>query len=168
MVALAAEGVNQSSKDVTGTLHQRPESPTVTLTWRTNKCTVNKLLQHTHKKNILPGAVFILTFYCFHCMGQRAEEISCTRSNTETSQMWYHRHRWLPPSLLSAWTHFQRDQVQYRVWINSRAYCASDCARHFSNRCDIYKVAKVVHRNRSDNHFNRSDTWPPLLLPKLY
>ena len=26
-----------------------------------------------------------------------------------------------------------------------------DRDRHFSNRCDIYKVAKVVYRNRSDN-----------------
>ena len=27
----------------------------------------------------------------------------------------------------------------------------SDSARHFSNWCDIYKVAKVVHGNQSDN-----------------
>ena len=40
----------------------------------------------------------------------------------------------------------------------------SDRARHFSNRCDIYKVAKVVHRNRLNNHCNRSDTWPSILL----
>ena len=30
-------------------------------------------------------------------------------------------------------------------------------ARHFSDRCDVYKVVKVVHRNRSDNHRYRSD-----------
>ena len=43
------------------------------------------------------------------------------------------------------------------------------CARHFSNRCDVYKLANVVHRNQSDNHCNWSDTWPsPMLLPELY
>ena len=39
---------------------------------------------------------------------------------------------------------------------------------HFSNRCDIYNVAKVVHGNRSDNHRNRSDTRPSSLLLELY
>ena len=29
-------------------------------------------------------------------------------------------------------------------------------ARHFSNQCDIYKVAKMGHRNWSPNHCNRS------------
>ena len=32
---------------------------------------------------------------------------------------------------------------------------SSDHARHFINRCDIYKVAIVVQRNRSDNHCKR-------------
>ena len=31
-------------------------------------------------------------------------------------------------------------------------------ARHFSNHCDIYKVAKMGHRNWSHNHCNWSDT----------
>ena len=31
-------------------------------------------------------------------------------------------------------------------------------ARHFSNQCDIYKVAKMGHRNWSHNHCNWSDT----------
>ena len=35
----------------------------------------------------------------------------------------------------------------------SRFFC-SDSARHFSNRREIYEVAKVVHGNRSDNHCN--------------
>ena len=26
-------------------------------------------------------------------------------------------------------------------------------------RCDIYKVSKLFHRNRSDNDYNLSDTW---------
>ena len=31
-------------------------------------------------------------------------------------------------------------------------------ARHFSNQCDIYKVAKMGHRNWSHNQCNQSDT----------
>ena len=34
-------------------------------------------------------------------------------------------------------------------------------------RCDIYKVRKVVHGNRSDNHSNSSDTRPSILLLEL-
>ena len=49
------------------------------------------------------------------------------------------------------------------IWL---AHC-SDCARHFSNRCDIYEVAKVVQGNQSDNHYNWSDTWSSILLPEL-
>ena len=30
------------------------------------------------------------------------------------------------------------------------------------------KVAKVVHGNRSDNHYNWSNIWRSMLLPKLY
>ena len=33
------------------------------------------------------------------------------------------------------------------------------------NRCDTYTVAKLVHRNLSDNHYNWLDTW---LLLELY
>ena len=40
----------------------------------------------------------------------------------------------------------------------------SDCARHFSNWCDICKAAKVVYGNRSDNHCNQSDTQSSILL----
>ena len=36
-------------------------------------------------------------------------------------------------------------------------------ARHVSNRSDIYKVAKVVHRNWSDSYFTQSDTLPSIL-----
>ena len=39
------KGVNQCSKDVTQTQQQRPESPTVTLTWHASKCKVHKLHQ---------------------------------------------------------------------------------------------------------------------------
>ena len=41
---------------------------------------------------------------------------------------------------------------------------ASDCASHFSNRCDIYNVSKVVHGNRSEDHCNLSDTRQSILL----
>ena len=40
----------------------------------------------------------------------------------------------------------------------------SDCARHFSNWCDICKAAKVVYGNRPDNHCNQSDTHSSILL----
>ena len=33
------------------------------------------------------------------------------------------------------------------------------------NQCDTYMVAKLVHRNLSDNHYNWLDTW---LLLELY
>ena len=45
---------------------------------------------------------------------------------------------------------------------------SSDRARHFSNRCASYKVARVVHGNRSDNHCNRSDTRSSVLLQELH
>ena len=38
----------------------------------------------------------------------------------------------------------------------------NDHARQLSNWCDICKVAKVVHRNWSDNNCNRSDTLPSI------
>ena len=41
----AHKGVNQSSKDVTQVQQQRPESPTVTLTWHACKQKVHKLTQ---------------------------------------------------------------------------------------------------------------------------
>jgi len=44
----------------------------------------------------------------------------------------------------------------------------SDCMLHFSYWCDMYKEAKVVHGNQSDNHCNQSDTQPSVLLPELY
>ena len=44
----------------------------------------------------------------------------------------------------------------------------SDYARHFSKWCDIYNVAKVVHRDWLDNHCNWSDTLPSILLLELY
>ena len=39
--------------------------------------------------------------------------------------------------------------------------------RNCSDRCDIYKVMKVVHGNRSDNHCNQSDKRPsvPVNMP---
>ena len=40
----------------------------------------------------------------------------------------------------------------------------SDCARHFSNWCDICKEANVVYGNWSDNHCNQSDTQSSILL----
>ena len=51
-----------------------------------------------------------------------------------------------------------------------RAYVhvTSDRGGQFSNRCDmVYKVAKVVHGNRSDNHCNWPNIWPFILLPEL-
>ena len=38
------KGINQRSKDVTKT-QQRPESPTVTLTWHASKCKMHKFHQ---------------------------------------------------------------------------------------------------------------------------
>ena len=38
-----------------------------------------------------------------------------------------------------------------KIVVNNRA-------RHFWNRCDIYKVAEVVHGNQLDSHCNLSDT----------
>ena len=43
----------------------------------------------------------------------------------------------------------------------------TDRTRLFSKQCDLYKVVRVVRGNRSDNHCNRSDTGPALLLPEL-
>ena len=42
------KGVNLHPKDVTQTQQQRPESPTVTLTWHASKYKVHKLHQRTH------------------------------------------------------------------------------------------------------------------------
>ena len=44
------KGVNQRSKDVTQTRQQRPESPTVTLTWRASKY---KKTYELHQRYIL-------------------------------------------------------------------------------------------------------------------
>ena len=44
----------------------------------------------------------------------------------------------------------------------------SDRTRHFSNWCDVYEEAEVVHGNWCDNHCNRSDTGPSMLLPELH
>ena len=38
--------------------------------------------------------------------------------------------------------------------------CYSGRARQFSNWCDVYKGAKVVHGSRSNNHCNWSDILP--------
>ena len=43
----------------------------------------------------------------------------------------------------------------------------SDRTRHFSNWCDTYKVVKVVHGNRSDNHCNQPDKSMSILLQDL-
>ena len=39
-----------------------------------------------------------------------------------------------------------------------KTFWISDRAGHFSNLCNIYKVEKMIHGKRSDNHCNRSDT----------
>ena len=44
----------------------------------------------------------------------------------------------------------------------------SDRASHFSNWCDIYKVAKVVQGIRSENYCSRSNTRPSGLLLEFY
>lgn len=36
----------------------------------------------------------------------------------------------------------------------------SDCTRHVSNRCEIYKVVKFIHGNCLANHCNQSDAGP--------
>ena len=46
--------------------------------------------------------------------------------------------------------------------------CFRDHMRHFSNWCDIHKVAKVVHRNRSDSCCNWSAIWPSIPLLEMY
>ena len=43
-------------------------------------------------------------------------------------------------------------------------YKVSDRARHFSNRSDIYKAAKVIHGDRSNNRCKRLDTRPSSVL----
>ena len=45
--------------------------------------------------------------------------------------------------------------------------CSNDCTRHFLNWHDTYMVVKVVHRSRSNNHCNWSDTLLSVLLSKL-
>ena len=42
-------------------------------------------------------------------------------------------------------------------------YNDSHRARHVSSRCDIYKVAKVVHGNWSESYCTHSDTLPSIL-----
>ena len=66
-------------------------------------------------------------------------------------------------------TYRQRDrQADYTTSKHTKRqrdrHITSDHVRHFSSRCDIYKVVKVVHRNRSDNYCNRSDTRLSILL----
>ena len=46
--------------------------------------------------------------------------------------------------------------------------CFRDHTRHFSNWCDIDKVAKVVQRKRSDSCCNRSTIWLSIPLLELY
>ena len=50
-------------------------------------------------------------------------------------------------------THFCPGEVQ------NTGSLFGDRTWHFANRCDIYKVAKVVHGNWSDNHCNWFNTW---------
>ena len=47
------------------------------------------------------------------------------------------------------------------------AVSVSDHTGHFSNRFDIYKVAKVYHRDQSDKHCNWSNTLSCILLLEL-
>ena len=47
-------------------------------------------------------------------------------------------------------------------------FTISDHTAHFSNRCDIYRVVKLVHITPSDNHCNWPDTWLSILLLELY
>ena len=44
------------------------------------------------------------------------------------------------------------------AWFLPEKEMTGDRAGQFSNRCDVYKVAKVVYGNWSDNHCNESDT----------
>ena len=55
-------------------------------------------------------------------------------------------------------------------WVQRQEACGtfiSDCARHCSNWCDVYKVTKVVHGNQSDNHCKQSDTQSSVLQLEL-
>ena len=54
--------------------------------------------------------------------------------------------------------------IMFKKYFCSQTH--SDRGRHVSNRCDINKVAKVVHGNRSEIYCNRSDALPPVL-PEL-
>ena len=55
------------------------------------------------------------------------------------------------------------DTGQYQsLWPRSWRQLHSDCARHFLNRCDIYKVVKLVHGNLSDDNCNWSGTLPSI------
>ena len=49
-------------------------------------------------------------------------------------------------------------------WLNQ----ISDCVRHFSNRCDIFKVVKAVHGKQLDSHPNWSDTQLSILVLEFY
>ena len=42
--------------------------------------------------------------------------------------------------------------------MSTQVCSSSDRTGHFSNRCDIWKVEKAVHRNQSDSHCNQSTT----------
>ena len=52
--------------------------------------------------------------------------------------------------------------------VSNKRVLTSDRARQFSNRRDIYNVAKAVHGNRSDSHCNWSETRTSVLLVELY
>ena len=62
-------------------------------------------------------------------------------------------------SLISLMVSVDVEHHVYLLYIEIESYqFTSDRARHFTNRCDVCKVAKVVQVNRSDSHCNGSDT----------
>ena len=51
---------------------------------------------------------------------------------------------------------------------HTHTHTQGDHIRHFTNQCDVYKVAKMVPGNWSDNYCNQSDAQPFMLLLELY
>ena len=67
------------------------------------------------------------------------------------------------PTLCTAKEHQRATATAFQTY-----HLVGDHARHFSNRCDIRKVAEVIHKNWSDNHCNWSYTRPSNPLLELY
>ena len=99
-----------------------------------------------------------LNFICMCCSTWAGVVIQHEMSQSSVMQkLW----SGLVPGVIRSVIHFISSHAQ----IVSNSFFSRDCTRHFSNQCGMYKVAKVVPRNRSCNHCNWSDTWLSMLLP---